>query len=47
MPQGTVVPLEGGENHTAFLRIVRVVEQILGHALSLPELDRPDIGAAP
>jgi hypothetical protein len=41
------VPLEGGEYHAALLGLVAVVEQVTGHASSLPPGASSDIGAPP
>jgi hypothetical protein len=41
------VSLEGSEHDTAFVRLVTVMEQVTGHAVSLPYSRQPDIGRHP
>jgi hypothetical protein len=41
------VPPEGGKDDTALVRLVVVVQQVVGHAARLPLRCRPDIGAPP
>ena len=41
------MPLEGGEDDSAFLWLVAVLEQVTGHAFSVWPRRRPDIGAPP
>ena len=38
---------ESSEDDAAFVRLVAVVEQITGHAVSLPSCSRADIRGAP
>jgi hypothetical protein len=41
------VPPKRGKDHTAFVRLVTVVEQVAGHDASLARLDCADIRATP
>src|SRR5437016_10460186 len=45
--KGAFVPLERGEDDTALVRLVVVVEQVTGHGARLAPPGRPDIGAPP
>src|SRR5262249_54180655 len=45
--QRAVVALEGGEHDTALMRLVAVLEDVQGHALSFGEAGSAHIGATP
>jgi len=47
MAKRAFVPLERGEDDTALVWLVVVVEQVTGHATRFAPPGRPDIGAPP